>query len=96
MSEIVVISINVAKPGKENELADLLSSLIAPTAADAGMIRYDLHRDLADPRTFAFYEIWESRKALDDHLSTEHIARYRRLAPPLLERKELRIMEKTN
>jgi quinol monooxygenase YgiN len=94
MSEVTVISINVAKPGKESQLEALLTSLIAPTANDAGMIRYDLHRDLDDPRIFVFHEIWASRAALEDHFGTEHIAQFRRHAPELVERKELRIMEK--
>ncbi|TKC92343.1 antibiotic biosynthesis monooxygenase [Trinickia terrae] len=94
MSEISVVAVNVAKAGKEDELAALLSGLIAPTANDAGMIRYELHRDLDDPGIFVFHEIWESRKALDAHLSTEHIARYRQLSPDLVERKELFITAK--
>lgn len=91
MSGISVVSINVAKAGREEELAELLSSLVAPTAHDAGMIRYELHRDVSHPRMFVFHEIWESREALDAHLGTEHIARFRQLAPALLERKELLI-----
>lgn len=94
MSEIAVVAINVAKAGKEDELADLLSGLIAPTANDAGMLQYELHRDLSDPRIFVFHERWESRKALDAHLSTEHIARYRQLSPALVERKDLFITAK--
>ncbi|KVG53546.1 antibiotic biosynthesis monooxygenase [Burkholderia territorii] len=94
MSEIVVISINVAKPGKEAALEVLLSGLVAPTRSDPGMIRYELSRDLRNPCVFVFHEIWESQEALDDHLNTPHIAAYRRLAPDLVERKELLITRK--
>ena len=35
-----------AAPGKENELAELLESLVEPTRREAGCIRYDLLRGL--------------------------------------------------
>ncbi|MCA8060758.1 antibiotic biosynthesis monooxygenase [Burkholderia sp. AU31624] len=94
MSEIVVTAINVAKPGKEAALEALLRGLLAPTEGDPGMIRYELSRDLRDPRTFVFHEIWESQEALDAHLNTRHIAAYRALSPELVERKELLITRK--
>ncbi|WP_423762208.1 putative quinol monooxygenase [Burkholderia sp. NLJ2] len=94
MSEIVVISINVAKAGKEAALEALLSSLVAPTRSDPGMIRYELSRDLRNPRIFVFHEIWESQETLDGHLNTPHIATYRALVPDLVERKELLITRK--
>ncbi|MFP3801622.1 putative quinol monooxygenase [Paraburkholderia sp. SIMBA_027] len=94
MAEIVVFSINIAKSGMESQLEVLLSSLVAPTTQEAGMIKYELCRDKRNPRAFVFHEIWASQQALDDHLNTSHIAEYRRLAPDMLEHKSLHITER--
>src|SRR5688500_5916632 len=45
--EIVhVVAIFVAAPGKENELEELLSTLVEPTRKEAGCIKYDLLRGI--------------------------------------------------
>lgn len=53
-----------------------LEKLVAPTRAEAGCLRYDLHRDRADPAHFLFYETWADRDLWQAHMSAPHIASY--------------------
>jgi quinol monooxygenase YgiN len=62
-----------ARPGKEDELRQLLLSLIEPTHAEEGCVQYDLHVHTGDPGRFVFYENWTSREHLDRHLSSPHL-----------------------
>ena len=70
---LTVIASMRAKPGKEQELEDVLRALVAPTAAEAGYVNYDLHRGVEDPAQFFFYENWESAEHLDAHLQAPHL-----------------------
>ena len=61
-----------AEPGHEEELAEQLSSLVAPTRREPGCITYELHRDPENPARFMFYERFRNQEALDAHLATPH------------------------
>ncbi len=93
MPNLTVIATIVAKPGKEAETEAVLKALIAPTRRDPGHIRYDLHRDLENPRAFVFYETWESKAALDAHLETPHLNGFKARVPELVESLEIRLLE---
>lgn len=68
-----VLGLLEAKPDKENELKDILSSLIEPSLNEEGCINYDLHQCLENPRKFMFYENWVSKEALQKHSQSAHI-----------------------
>lgn len=93
MSQVVVVSINTAKPGQEARLEAAMRALIEPTRHDPGFIQYDLHRDLDDPATLVFVERWASRELLNQHLKTPHIQAFRAQAGELLAAKTLRILD---
>jgi quinol monooxygenase YgiN len=94
MSEVAVVAIFVAKPGKEEELRQVLEANVAPTREERGALQYDLHRDIEEPRRFIFVERWESKDALDAHGKTAHIQRFRAMAPELCEHGEVRVASK--
>ncbi|PUA19088.1 putative quinol monooxygenase [Glaciimonas sp. PCH181] len=93
MSHVAVISINTAKPGQEENMEAAMRALIAPTQSDPGFIQYDLHRDLDDPRTFVFFERWESRELLHQHFDAPHVMTWKAQAADLVESSTLRILE---
>jgi quinol monooxygenase YgiN len=62
-----------AKPGRADELRDLLLSFVAPTRAESGSLEYHLHEDASQPGTFVFYEVWRSKADLDRHLALPHL-----------------------
>jgi len=73
---LTILARITAAPGKEDLLRAELSKLVAPTRAEAGCIAYDLHQDNDDPRSFVFYETWQSRDLWQAHMSAPHIAAY--------------------
>jgi quinol monooxygenase YgiN len=94
MSEVAVVAIFVAKPGKEEELRKVLEANVEPTRKERGALQYDLHRDVEEPRRFIFVERWESRAALDEHGQSAHIQAFRAKSPELCEHGEVRIASK--
>ncbi|MUM78553.1 antibiotic biosynthesis monooxygenase [Pseudodesulfovibrio sp. F-1] len=78
MGERVYVSAVVtARDGCADALERELRRVVPLVRAEAGCIRYDLHRaDSGD--VFLFYEIWESDAALAAHGVSAHMAAMRR------------------
>jgi quinol monooxygenase YgiN len=68
-----VVSRFLAKAGKEEALAKVLTALIAPTRRELDCYQFDLLENPAEARDFCFVERWGSEKALDRHLETGHV-----------------------
>ncbi|WP_250472121.1 putative quinol monooxygenase [Caballeronia sp. GAFFF1] len=94
MSEVAVVAIFIAKPGKEEELRQVLEANVEPTRQERGALQYDLHRDIKEPRRFIFVERWESEAALADHGQTPHIQAFRAKSPELCEHGEVHVASK--
>jgi quinol monooxygenase YgiN len=94
MSEVAVVAIFVAKPGKEEELRQVLEANVEPTRKEPGALQYDLHRDIQEPRRFIFVERWESEAALAKHGESAHIQAFRAKSPELCEHGEVRVASK--
>jgi quinol monooxygenase YgiN len=76
MPELTIVA-NITAERDQVELVKAeLEKLIPITRAEAGCLRYDLHRDNEDPRHFLFYETWESRKLWQRHMQAPHLAAY--------------------
>lgn len=74
-----LIATMVAKPEKRAELLNILMTMVAPTRAESACIGYHLHVSDADQNKFVFYENWNSREELNQHLDMPHLK-------PLVER----------
>ena len=94
MTHVTVVATLVARKGQEKAVEAILLGLLEPSRKDEGCIRYDLHRGLDDPGCFVFYETWASRELLEKHLQTPHLTTLGREAFPLLESKDVKVMEK--
>lgn len=94
-SAVHVLARFVAHEETAQELLDLLGSLLAPTRAESGCVRYDLWRSRSDERRFTLVEAWMNEESLARHLETPHLLHAKErfavlLAEPLvLERFEL-------
>ncbi|GGT11779.1 putative quinol monooxygenase [Nonomuraea spiralis] len=64
------------KPERADELERLLLSFVEPTRAEPGSMQYQVHRDVADPSTFVFYELWRSADDLRAHLARPELAHF--------------------
>ncbi|WP_285905819.1 putative quinol monooxygenase [Pseudodesulfovibrio pelocollis] len=84
MSERVYVSAVVtAGDGCADALERELRRVVPLVRAEAGCVRYDLHR--ADyGHVFFFYEIWESETALAAHGTAPHMAALRRATAELV------------
>jgi len=71
MADVCVIARSVARRGRENQLRELLRSMLAPTRAESGCKLYELYESDSKGR-FYFFETWESQAALDQHAASPH------------------------
>jgi|SRR5579862_3032187 len=62
-----------AKSGKEQELEEILTSLIAPTLKEEGCVNYDFHKCSDNPVQFMFYENWLNHETFKKHINSPHI-----------------------
>jgi quinol monooxygenase YgiN len=72
-AQIALIAKLRAKDGQTEALKAKLTSMIEPTRAEIGCIKYDLHVSNDDEGLFMFYEIWRSKEDLDLHIETPHL-----------------------
>ena len=77
MSEVVVVVVAQARPGKGDEALAAFADVAVPTHAEPGCTAYALHRAASDPDQIVLVERWASREALDEHLASEHLAAFR-------------------
>ena len=74
MSEPLTVVARVrANSGQEARLRQELQSLVAPTRAEAGCLRYDLHESTTEPGWFLLYETWRTAADLDAHFQTPYL-----------------------
>ncbi|MEM0961108.1 MAG: putative quinol monooxygenase [Bacteroidota bacterium] len=84
-STLAVIGLVTAKPDHVDRVYEALTALIAPTRAEDGNIRYDLHRSDDDANVFAFIEEWASRPIWEEHMESDHIAQFKENTDGMLE-----------
>ena len=72
-NEITVIAIITAKDGLADQVKQLLLALIEPTHREPGCIDYRLHLDSDNPCRFMFYEVWQNKQALDEHIKKPYL-----------------------
>ncbi|WP_420992274.1 putative quinol monooxygenase [Cupriavidus sp. 30B13] len=85
-SPLKVVAVLTAKEGREVELETLLRGLTAPSRAESGNLRYDLWRDIENPRQFVLDELYQDEAAIDSHRATGHFQDYRSRIGDLAER----------
>jgi quinol monooxygenase YgiN len=61
-----------ARDGEDDAVADVLAQLGARARTEPGVKLFLVHRNLANPRQFLFYELFEDEAAFDAHQQTEH------------------------
>lgn len=64
---IILTAVIQAKPGKEQELKEVLKSLIPIAKEEKGTVEYILHASKAVPGKFFFYEKYQDKQTYDDH-----------------------------
>ncbi len=74
MDELRVVGLIKAKKGKEVILAEVLKKVADMTRKEPGCVSYQLHNAHADATLFVTIEGWKSPAAVQQHLSSAHVA----------------------
>ncbi|MFI6208164.1 putative quinol monooxygenase [Streptomyces sp. NPDC051041] len=80
---IVLVARMKARPGKEQELKDALSPLVAATRQEDGCLTYVPHQGLDDPGLLVMHEVWQSEEHLRAHSAGAHLRKFAELADTL-------------
>lgn len=75
-NQVKTVATLTAKTGQAAALRALLESLIAPSRAETGNLRYDLWQDQADPSRFVLDELYVDAAAVASHRETAHFKAY--------------------
>jgi quinol monooxygenase YgiN len=74
-SDVIVLAMAKAKPGKEAELEDALREAAGPTRDQPGLVQFSLYRPKNSKATIVGFERWASDADHDKHLQGAHIQR---------------------
>jgi len=83
MSEVTVIARAKVKPGNEEAMERALRENAEHSRCEGGCISYSVLR--GDDGTFMTVERWETRAAVDSHMTTPHVQTLLQTIAPLLE-----------
>jgi quinol monooxygenase YgiN len=72
-SNVLLVARFKAKSGKEEEVQNILESVVEPTRAEEGCLFYHLHRVKEDEGHFLFYECFRDEEAFQFHVETPYI-----------------------
>ena len=84
MSTLVIIGSAKARPGKADAFREVLKSLLLPTLAEEGCLRYEMNES-EDGQSWVFTELWESRALWDRHMESPQLAQYKAVVEELSE-----------
>lgn len=83
---LVVSAVFYAKINKEDELKNILKSLISFTEKEEGSICYNFHQNLQDKREFFFYEKFRNQEAFDIHCKSDYFQKAQEIFAELIDR----------
>jgi quinol monooxygenase YgiN len=85
----------VAKPGREDRLAEICHEMTEPSRAEEGNLFYQAHRSPEDPRLFYLYEQYVDEAGYQAHMDSEHFTRLVKgeAIPEILEAREREFFE---
>lgn len=72
-SDLIVIAIAKARPGKEGDLEQALREAAGPTRQQPGCVAFSLYRAVEAPTTIVGLERWASEANHQRHLQGAHI-----------------------
>ena len=71
MARIALLATITANEGSESEVEEAFKQAVARVGDEPGTLVYALHRKADDPRSFVFFEVYESNEAADAHRAGE-------------------------
>jgi quinol monooxygenase YgiN len=83
---IKIVAVLTALPGKAADLRALIDTMLAPSRAEPGNLRYDLWQDRADPARFVIDELYVDEAAIAAHRDSAHFRAFAAASAALTER----------
>ena len=100
MSKIIVIASFFPKKDKNNEVKEIILSMINLTRAEEGNEVYNFYEEKNNEgkiTSFHLFEIYKDSAALDFHRNTSHYKNYRSKIEDLLEKpREVKVLNSIN
>ena len=81
-----VVARHFAKPESVEPLRELLVSLVEPTRAEPGCLKYELFQNIDDPTDFTFVETFAGDAAFAAHAAAPYVKALSTTLPPLTSR----------
>ena len=75
-TEVKIMAVLTAHPGKVEALRALLDDMAPACRAEPGNLRWDIWQDQADPGRFILDELYVDNAAVADHRLTPHFQHY--------------------
>jgi quinol monooxygenase YgiN len=69
---LVVTAFWEVNPGEEAAVAGLLKEFLPQAQREPGVMEFQIHQNLAEPRKYFFYEVFAGEAAFADHQQTAH------------------------
>jgi quinol monooxygenase YgiN len=83
-THVHVVASLQAQADRSSELAAVLVELAAASRRQPGNLRFEVHRNLADPSQMITVEQWDSAASADAHMASPHVAAALARLGPLL------------
>ena len=83
---IVVLATVTVKAEHRADFLENARTVIAATIREKGCGSYDLMSSITEPNCFVFVERWDSRDALEAHFQTDHLAEWRKVSAPFVDK----------
>jgi len=83
---VKIVALLVARPGAADALRELLETMLHPSRAEAGNLRYDLWQDRADTARFVLDELYADDDAVAAHRASPHFRHYASVINDLADR----------
>ncbi|HEV2521490.1 MAG TPA: antibiotic biosynthesis monooxygenase [Candidatus Acidoferrales bacterium] len=79
----VVAHVDIIPPQKDAG-TKLVKQYVADTRKDQGLVRIDASSEISRGNHISIVEVWQNRKAFDEHLAAEHTRQFRQQLDPML------------
>lgn len=95
MNRFVLMVDLQSKPEFQAEFLTLaLQNADASRSTEAGCLQFDVLIDPQDPTRLAFYEVYESEAAFEQHQQSPHFKHYLETAVPMLSSRQRRFLNR--
>lgn len=74
-----------SKPEFLEDVTSILHTMVEESRKEPTCLKYDLHQGIEDKTQFVFWEIWESKEALEQHNQQHYIQAFREIVPEKLQ-----------